>query len=79
VDATYYPYCAKFRDELVVPAPSPASDYEHGVGGQIVVLGCAVKVEDEYDQAVTLKAKATATAPSDPRPSKNRQKRKTIS
>ena len=28
VNAIYYPYCAKFRNELVVPAPSPASDYE---------------------------------------------------
>jgi hypothetical protein len=52
MNATYYPYCAKFRDELVVLAPSPTSDYEHGVGGPIVVLGCPVKVEDDEDEIV---------------------------
>jgi hypothetical protein len=79
VNATYYPYCAKFRDELVAPVPSPILGYERGAQGETVVLGCAVKIEDEYDQAVKQEAKATAASPSDPRLNGNNKKRKTSS
>ena len=62
VNATYYPYCAKFRDELVAPAPapSPVSDYELNAKGEIVVLGCAIKIEDEYDQGNNKKRKTSS-------------------
>jgi hypothetical protein len=62
VNATYYPYCAKFRNELVAPAPapSPVSDYELNAKGEIVVLGCAIKIEDEYDQGNNKKRKTSS-------------------
>ena len=60
MNATYYPYCAKFRDELVALAPSPIPGYERGAQGEIVVLGCAVKIEDEYDQGNNKKRKTSS-------------------
>ena len=53
VNSIYYPYSAKFRNELVVPAPIPASDYERVIGVPVVVLGCAVNIDGDENEKLT--------------------------